>query len=114
MTSVEHYALSLAYYGVLGFLLGIGFEAVEASNQGKGRSGDLLYLGGILLIVGYGIAAFKFVDGRYLMWIIPLLVAFGGSVVGKGWGSSRHDPSVRLVLLAAYASVPLIYHLAVI
>ena len=112
MTTTEHYALALVLYFIIGVQLGVGYTATDDYNAGKTKRFDLIYMLGNLLAIGYGIAAFKFVDGRYLLWLVPIFSTVAGSRAGLQLGAQRGDNSVRGVIFGAYLAAPLIYHLA--
>src|SRR6185437_2293832 len=111
MTVTEHYALALVVYFIIGGQLGVGYTATNDDNSEKSKRLDLIYMLGQQLAIGYGIASFKFVDGRYLLWLVPIFSAIVGSRVGLQLGTQRGDYSVRGVIFGTYVAVPLIYHL---
>lgn len=111
MTVTEHYGFALVLYFIIGVQLGIGYTAIDDYNAGNPKRFDLIPILGNLLAIGYGIAAFKIVDGRYLLWFIPIVLAYTGSRVGLQLGTQRSDNPVRAVILGAYVASPLIYHL---
>ncbi len=110
MTDVEHYALSLAYFALIGFIVGVAGETLEEYKRGRRTSLDLLYIWGLFFAIGYGVVGFKFIDGRYFIWIIPLLLAGVSSRFGRHISSSRKDLSLGVPILTAYFAVPLLFH----
>ena len=110
MTAVEHYALSLVFCWLIGFQLGVGSQAIDDQREGKGKAFDLIYLLGNFVAIGYVIYGFKFVDGRYFIGVIALLILAGGYRTGKGFATAREESTMRVVLLGVYAAVPLLYH----
>jgi hypothetical protein len=110
MTDVEHYALSLVYFTLIGFIVGVAKETLEEYKRGRRTSLDLLYIWGFFFAIGYGFVGFKFVDGRYFIWFIPLFLAGVGSRLGRVISTSRKDLSMGAPILTAYFAVPLLFH----
>lgn len=110
MTPVEHFALSLVFFGLTGFLVGVAKGTLEEYKRGNRTALDLLYVWGFFFAIGYGLAGFQFVDGRYFIWIIPLLFAISSARLGRALASSRKDLSVALPIVAVYIAVPALFH----
>jgi len=110
MTPVEHYALSLAYFLLIGFLIGVAKETLEDRNRGNHSALDLLYLWGFFFAIAYGFVGFKYVDGRNFIWSIPLLLAAVGSQIGRLFVPSRKELSMGGPIIAVYFAVPLLFH----
>lgn len=110
MTEVEHFALSLVFYGLVGIPMGVSAVVKEDQKKGKLKPLDVVYLFSYFLSIAYGFLGFKFIDGRYFIWILGLLFVVGGYHFGKMVGSSREDLSMKVIALAAIASLPTLYH----
>lgn len=110
MTEVENFALALLFYGLVGIPLGIASLAQENQKKEKSKRFDVIYLFAYFSSIVYGFLGFKFIDGRYLIWVLGLVFIVGGYHFGKIVGSSREDHSMKTIGLAAIASVPLPYH----
>jgi hypothetical protein len=114
MTEVEHYAISLCFIWLVGASFGVANQAVVDQKAGKGQSFDLAHMIGAVVSFGYLIYGFKFVDGRYFIWVIALLILASGYRLGREVAINREDPTTRVIILGANAAAPLLYHLVLV
>lgn len=110
MNEVEHYALSLLLYALIGIPVGVATLARRDQKVGKAKRFDVVYLLAYFPAIAYGILGFKFIDGRYLIWILGVFFVGGGYHFGKLLATSRDELTMRAVILVAMALVPLLYH----
>lgn len=111
MTQVEHFALSLVFYALVGFQIGVGRRAGTDQEEGKKtKHFDIVFLFGFFVGILYGFLGFEFIGGRYFIWLLGLISACIGYQIGYSLAVERYDKTFLPIMLIGSGMVPVLYH----